>query len=134
MKFTDLHLPENINAARKALRGKIGIYAIVCLPLLQEPFILVHLWIYGIEYMKKTSYPLECNTNAHLQNALKYYGLENFAVCIIEFLQDQCALLVLKESNIGLILFSHFCQSLPYLCTRTRNGSLNFPYIFTLTL
>src|SRR3954470_21400626 len=77
--FTDLHIVENLNAAKEAIQGLTGIYGIQCVTTgaiyigsavdIYDRF-LEHL-VYGVK------------SNKHLQAAIALYGLQNFVFNVV---------------------------------------------------
>jgi len=115
--FTDLHLTANIKAAKVALKGKMGIYAIVCL-------------VTGAVYIGSSIYLdvrlidhfVENNTNEHLQSAIYKHGLDNFIFYVIEFVQDVLQLLVREQYYLD-ILFTTIPAALIYNFAKDATAS-----------
>jgi len=76
-QFDDLHLPKNLKAAKLALKGLSGIYAIVHVPT-------------GCAYIgssvdigrRLNSHIYDYSTNIHLRNYLNKHGLNEFIFCV----------------------------------------------------
>jgi group I intron endonuclease len=98
-QFDDLHLPKNLKAAKLALKGLSGIYAIVHVPT-------------GCAYIgssvdigrRLNSHIYDYSTNIHLRNSLNKHGLNEFIFCVLE----KCAReqLISREQHFLDILFS----------------------------
>jgi len=84
LAFTDLHLTKNLSDAKKALSGLSGVYAIVC---------NVTSAIYTGSSMnmanRLVAHLIDRDTNAHLQNAIVKYGLENFTFVVVEVYPEE---------------------------------------------
>ena len=74
-----MHLTEYLKAAKEALSGAAGVYAIICN-------------VTGAIYIgssinignRLVDHLVENNTNVHLQNAINCYGIENFVFVVVE--------------------------------------------------
>jgi len=77
--FTDLHLKKGRKAAKLALKGLSGIYAIIHIPsgrvYIRSSINLARRLAEHLGYV---------NTNGRLQNSLAKHGLKNFVFCVVE--------------------------------------------------
>ena len=79
LEFRDLHLTEKFSAAKKALAGLSGVYAITCT-------ITGAIYIGSSVEIANRLYDhlVERNTNEHLQRAIALYGLDCFMFTVVE--------------------------------------------------
>lgn len=120
LTFQNLHLTESIKAVKVALKGRAGIYAIVCVV---TGAIYVGSSIYL--YQRFTDHIIEGVTNSHLQSAISNYGLQYFSFHVIEFIQDVSQLLVREQYYLD-ILFSTLPATLIYNYLQTAGSSFGF--------
>ena len=96
--FTNLHLTDNLKKARANLKGKIGIYTIVC---------LVTGAIYfgsSIDLAERLyDHFVEFKTNTHLYRAITLYGLDKFSFNIVEFVTDHLKLLACEQKWLDIL-------------------------------
>jgi hypothetical protein len=80
IEFIDLHLTKNLKAAKETLRGRVGVYSIICN-------------VTGARYIgssidignRLVDHLVTNNTNEHLQNVIEKYGLENFTFVVVSY-------------------------------------------------
>lgn len=94
--FKDLHLTDNLVAARRALSGLAGVYAIVC-QVTDAIYIgsSVQLGVRIQEHIIESS-------NAHLRGAISKHGISNFTFIVVEFV-EQLPELSSKENKANIL-------------------------------
>jgi len=110
----------NLKAAKVALSGAAGVYAIICN-------------VTGAMYIgssiniaqRLVDHVVDNNTNEHLQNAIAKYGLENFTFAVVEFCDRE--VLLGREQHYLDILFS-LPANLRYNFNPTAGSSLGYKH------
>jgi group I intron endonuclease len=125
-----LHITKNLKAAKEALSGAAGVYAIICN-------------VTGAIYIgssidigtRLVRHLVINNTNEHLQHAITKYGLENFSFCVVEFYEvnpsvsletNKANLLALEQKHLDR-LFS-LPESLRYNFNPTAGSILGYKH------
>jgi group I intron endonuclease len=101
--YTDLHIKENFKLAKAALKGRSGVYCIICL-------------ITGAVYVgssinlaeRLNDHIIEGNTNVRLQNAITKYGLEHFVFIVVEFVEPDSSSCLSEEAKVYLLSREQF--------------------------
>lgn len=81
IEFKDLHLTENLVKAIQSLNGLAGVY---CIKNLTTGAMYIGSSIFLADRIR--SHILN-STNIHLRNAIKMYGLQDFSVIIVEYVE-----------------------------------------------
>jgi hypothetical protein len=81
IQFSDLHLTENLTDALQALNGLAGVYCI-------KNIITGAMYIGSSMFLaKRLRHHMLNSTNTHLRRAIKMYGLEDFEIIIVEYIE-----------------------------------------------
>jgi len=120
IEFDDLDQPESLKAAREALSGLVGVYAIICN-------------ITGAIYIgssinignRLVDHLVDNSTNEHLQNAIAKYGLSNFTFAVVELCVPEVFLL--REQHYLDILFT-LPANLRYNFNSTASSMLGYKH------
>jgi hypothetical protein len=79
-KFTNLHLTASVSAAKKTLKVLCGVYALVC-----QKTGGIYIGSSSDLSQRLNHHVSNHSSNAHLQNAINKYGLENFVLIVVEY-------------------------------------------------
>jgi len=99
IEFTNLDQPKELKVAKKALKGLVGVYAII-----NNITGAIYIGSSIDIRIRLVQHLVTNNTNDYLQNALKKYRLENFTFSVVEFCDPE--VLLQKEQHYLDILFS----------------------------